>query len=641
MNPKKFDELKHSGQLPTPSGLGLRILVLTQKEDVFVDEIVRTIQADPALTGRIIKLASSVQMSGAVAVSTVKEAAVRLGMRTVANLALGFTLVSGNRAGRCEAFDYDRYWSWSLANAVAAQTISKELRIAVPAEVFTGALLVRIGKLALASVYPSDYSKLLKRLANDSDATLLDLERKVFGIHHREVAASLLAEWGLPPQFAETALVFDGNPPTQPFEHAQTNDFIRILNASSEIADVCLSEQDRQHHRWPKLRQTCGELGIQAIDFCKLFDKVVPAWREWGKLLEVPTNKVLSSKELESRSEPADVERLAVRQAGKGIRILAVDDEPTSLHLLAKVLAKEGHEVLTATNGKEALAIAVDKAPQIVVTDWMMPEMDGLELCKVLRSGAAIRSLYVLILTGRAEEDRIVEAFDAGVDDYIVKPFKPKLLLARIRSGARVVLLQEQAERDKQKQAEQNAELAKLNRMFKAAAMTDPLTGLPNRRYAMKRLETEWSSTERSKQPLSVIMLDIDRFKSVNDNFGHDAGDAVLVSTSRVLQNALRIGDTVARIGGEEFLVICPNTDLSGAEAVAQRICNDVAQNTIAAGDFRGNVTASLGVGTRGLGVPTVGALLKMADEAVYEGKRTGRNRVVVGRPPGGRAKSA
>ena len=633
MDRERFEELKHTGHLPSPSGVGMKILVLTQDEDCSLDEIAGAIQADPALTGRIIKLATSVQMGGASAsVGSVKEAAVRLGLRTVTNVALGFSLVSGNRSGRCAKFDYEGYWSHSLACAVAAQMLSEELNIAVPAEAFTCALMHRVGQLALASVHPTGYATILETVEKDKSQDLEFLERQEFGIDNRQVAGELLTDWGLPASFSEAVSALGVRGPH--LEESSSYDLLRLLDASVAIAKVCVTHQDGQPSHFGSLKRVCRDLDVTAARFCKLFDKIVPAWEEWGKLLEVPTNDVLSFEEIRKRGIPTIARPASddVRKNGQ-LRILAVDDDPVSLKLLVRHLQGAGHLVVTARNGKEALAVALQTNPQIVVTDWMMPEMDGLELCKALRRVRSGRNLYILILTGRAEEDRVVEAFEAGVDDYVVKPFKPKLLLARIRGGERVVRLQEQVETHIKTQEEQVAKLAVQKRKLRAAAMTDALTEMPNRRYAMRRLEMEWANCNRSNTSMSVIMLDIDKFKSINDNYGHAVGDVVLQSTARQLARTLRKGDTCARIGGEEFLVICPNTDSKGASQVAERIRQAIEANTMTAGDFDGNVTASLGVGCRAPEVKTIDGLLRVADEAVYEAKSQGRNQVVIGRP--------
>ncbi len=642
----QFEELKHTGELPSPSGVGMKILVETQRDDCSLDDIVHIIQADPALTGRIIKLASSAQFGGSAAASNVKDAAMRLGMRTVSNVALGFTLVAGNRSGRCESFDYKYYWSWSLANAVAASVVSRELATGVPAEAFTCGLLCRIGQLALASVHPTEYAEVLQQATKSPDQALITLERKHFRIDQNEVTRAMLADWALPEAFGVAAEAFGADDDDAEIDDAQALELLRILNVSSVIAETCVAAEERQHHLWGSLKLLCDELDMEFDRFEAMCDEIAQSWAEWGEMLKVPTQTVESISDLrrkaeaEARREEADSAASAVAGDG-GLRILAVDDDPVSLKLLQRHLEKAGHSVVTASNGRQALAAALETNPQIVVTDWMMPEMDGLQFCKALRRFGSGRKMYVLLLTGRGEEDRIVEAFEAGVDDYIVKPFKPKLLLARIRAGRRVVELQDLVEKDKKLQREQVAKLAVLNRKLRAAALTDPLTDLPNRRYAMKRLDMEWANAKRSGNPMSVIMLDIDEFKRINDSYGHDVGDVVLKETAAAMQRTLRRSDTCARMGGEEFLVICPNTDPEGAANLAERIRAEVEQNLVKSGNFEGNVTASLGFATRTHRVGGVEKLLKLADEAVYEAKAKGRNCVVEASDPPERKKSA
>jgi diguanylate cyclase (GGDEF)-like protein len=288
--------------------------------------------------------------------------------------------------------------------------------------------------------------------------------------------------------------------------------------------------------------------------------------------------------------------------------------------------------VTTACNGQEALTIALETPPQMVVTDWMMPGMDGVELCRRLRSTEAGRDLYILILTGQNEEERIVEAFEAGADDHVPKPFNPKLLLARIRPGIRVIQLQERLQGEVREKDVAKARLAIEARKFKHASMTDALTELPNRRYAMKRLEKEWATSERSGLPLSVILLDVDRFKAVNDTYGHDVGDQVLISTARAVHKVLRTSDTCTRMGGEEFLVICPGTPLEGALQLADRIRLAVEGTQVPMPAFtQGRVTISLGVScSSAAGIDSIDVLLKSADEGVYQAKRLGRNCVAL-----------
>jgi len=636
---EQFEELKSTGKLPTPSGVGLRILLLTRSEECSLEEVSRTLQADPALTGRVLKLANSAVSGGVKPATEVREAAVRLGLRTVCNVALGFSLIASNRGGRCPAFDYDGYWSWSLANALAAQRISRELRSGLPGEAFTLGLLARIGRLALASVHPGEYANVLMRLRQDPTLDLVQLEREVFCIQHRQVGAAIADDWGLPQVFSEVALHSEGRIP-ETLDWPESRNYLRILAASARIADV-MNGKDESASLWPGAREAMVELGFTPERVQTLYDSIGDEWKDWAQLLQVPANLGLRAAEVEARSCALQAEAEPARPSAR-LRILVVDDDPTSLLIVRSLLERAGHSVATASNGHEALAAALKDPPQMVVTDWMMPEIDGVELCKRLRSTVAGRDLYILILTGQNEEQRIVEAFEAGVDDHLAKPVNSKLLLARIRPGIRVIQLQERLQGEVHEKEEANARLAIAKRRFEIASITDALTELPNRRYAMRRLEKEWASSERSGLPLSLILLDIDHFKSVNDTHGHDVGDQVLRSTARAINRVLRTSDTCTRMGGEEFLVICPGTPLEGASLLAERIRVAVEANRIEIPDFtRGHVTISLGVSsTEGGGFESVEELLKASDEAVYEAKRGGRNRSAAA-TRGSRLKSA
>jgi diguanylate cyclase (GGDEF)-like protein len=635
---EQFEELKSSGKLPSPSGVGLRILVLTRSEDCSLAEIAKTLQADPALTGRILKLANSVMSASVNPATTVHEAGVRLGLRTVCSVALGFSLISGSRSGRCSSFDYDGYWSWSLANAVAAEHLSRELRLGSSGEAFTLGLLVRIGRLALASVHAAEYERVLARLASERTLDLAQLEREAFCINHREVGAAITEDWGLPAVFSEVVL-FAGVRIPETLDWPESKEYLRLLQASARIADVLVGGAEAGA-RWPGAREGMVELGVQREDCQRCYDQIGDRWKEWGQVLRVPADFSVRASEIAARSTPVvPAAPEEAREAAVSLRVLVVDDEPTSLRLVQALLERKGHQVTTACNGHEAMAKAMQAPPQMVVTDWMMPGMDGVELCRRLRSTEAGRDLYILILTGQNEEERIVEAFEAGADDHVAKPVNPKLLLARIRPGIRVIQLQERLQGEVREKDVANARLAIEKRKFKVASMTDALTELPNRRYAMKRLEKEWATNQRSHLPLSVILLDIDNFKSVNDTYGHDVGDQVLIATARAVHKVLRTSDTCTRMGGEEFLVICPGTPLDGALQLAERIRLAVESNQVVSAAFtQGKVTISLGVScTTMSGVDSIDWLLKFADEGVYFAKRTGRNRVALapGSEPG------
>lgn len=661
---KTFDELKLTGQLPSPPGVGMKILKLTQGEDFSAEEIGRTIMADGALTGRLLKIANSALSGGARPVTTVSEATMRLGIRAVRNVALGLSLVSAYRTGNCSAFDYDRHWSTSLARAVSAQSISRALRVGQPPEAYILGLLADIGTLALACVYPDAYGQIQQGCAGNREA-LRAAEHKRFEIDHAEVGAYMIEEWGLPTAFADAIQNYESRQAS-----ADGNELTRILQHAHCLAEACRASVDDATVDWTGLHRGLevlrAELGMEPVPFKEFCDSVVREWVEWGATLNVPAQKgvdvgriaelaaqqssapvsatmehvvpVAASAPTDDIMNPIDVGAFAQesvrahepsgRATPNSLRVLAVDDDPMSLKLLERLLLKSGHQVVCAKDGNEALQLALEINPQVVIADWMMPGLSGVDVCRSLRRIESGRDIFFLLLTGRGEEDRVVEAFDAGVDDFVVKPFNARILMARLKGGQRVIELKEQVEVERRTVRSQVAELGLLTRKLRTAALTDVLTELPNRRYAMKKLEQEWDSSVRNNRPLSVIMIDIDHFKKVNDVHGHDVGDIVLKETATALRKSARQGEEPARLGGEEFLVICANTSMEQAKACAERIRSAIQGNQIKGGTFDGHVTASLGVAERGTSMTTLDALIKAADEAVYVAKSGGRNQV-------------
>jgi len=302
--------------------------------------------------------------------------------------------------------------------------------------------------------------------------------------------------------------------------------------------------------------------------------------------------------------------------------ILIVEDDPTSQKLIETMLTKVGHKVVTVKNGIEALKLFEEQFFPIIVTDWVMPEMDGLELSRAIRKISEERYVFIILLTAKDAKKDIIKGFEAGVDDYLTKPLHPGELLARLNSGIRILNL------------EQSLKVA--NEEIKHLSITDGLTDCYNRSYLADRLPQEIKRAKRYERPLSVIMSDIDYFKQVNDSFGHMAGDRVLVLFSESIKSNIRLGvDWVARYGGEEFLIVLPETDLQGAAVAAEKFRNIINEKVIQVANKKINVTASFGVSgcnsKDDYNTLSVDKLISAADEYLYKAKKEGRNRVVVG----------
>jgi diguanylate cyclase (GGDEF)-like protein len=313
--------------------------------------------------------------------------------------------------------------------------------------------------------------------------------------------------------------------------------------------------------------------------------------------------------------------------------VLVVDDEALSVKHISKLLKSRGYDVICAGSGADALEMLNAHEPRLILSDWKMRGMDGLEFCKQVRNRPGLIRPHFIMITGLSEKSHLVEAFDAGADDFLAKPFDDSELFARLRSGLRVVESEEQLARRNREFQQINVHLAELNQRLEMLAVTDDLTGLLNRRFALWRLEELWQLSVRYGRPLTVAIVDIDHFKQINDRFGHDAGDAVLRQVAALMRVKTRTTDTVCRTGGEEFLIIFPNETAEEGRILCSRLRVAMDEMTFGSGRTEGEkirATISIGVATRKPETRDVAALLKSADSALYEAKRAGRNRVTV-----------
>jgi two-component system cell cycle response regulator len=292
-------------------------------------------------------------------------------------------------------------------------------------------------------------------------------------------------------------------------------------------------------------------------------------------------------------------------------RILLAEDSGVIRAMVRKVLEAAGYSVVEAANGQLALELCIESRPDVALLDVEMPVLDGRQLLLRLKSDPNLSHIPVIFLTSRTSTAEIVEGLRIGAHDYLRKPFEPAELIARVSAALRVARLQQ--------------ELSKQNAVLSLLSITDPLTGLANRRYGEERLRTEIETATRHQQPLTLLMLDADHFKQVNDRYGHSGGDAVLKELARRMQGVLRVGDIAARWGGEEFLLVLPNTALPGAIALAERLLEEMRGIPIAVGaDQSCVVTASIGAAEGG--GKNFEELLRRADDALYQAKHDGRD---------------
>jgi len=323
--------------------------------------------------------------------------------------------------------------------------------------------------------------------------------------------------------------------------------------------------------------------------------------------------------------------------------ILVVDDDASSLELVKGYLEAAGYQVLTANSALKALRLLQEYRPAVVLSDWLMPGMDGLELCRQIRrqtgdpnrqesrlAAAPAQFCYFIMLTINSDKDRLMEAFATGVDDFLAKPFHQGELLARIGAAVRMARLCKELLERTATAERLNTELEALNRKLRQQASTDDLTGLCNRRFAMHRVRELWAYSDRYGEALSCAILDIDHFKRINDTWGHLKGDEILQQIAQVLAGSVRTTDVVCRIGGEEFLILLPKQALQQAATCAERCRASISRQIQADPQRQVLVTVSAGVAQRTRATPSWEALLKLADDCLYKAKEAGRNRIIM-----------
>ena len=318
-----------------------------------------------------------------------------------------------------------------------------------------------------------------------------------------------------------------------------------------------------------------------------------------------------------SESRDPKERQTGMSQTDGKYQVLVVDDSPVYRKLVEQLLTMEPYSLLFANNGREALEMFQEHSPCMVVTDWMMPDLSGLELCQRIREDRTRPYTYLILMTSKKEKESVVKGLRAGADDYLTKPFDPGEMLARMEVGRRIIDL--------------NRELAAKSLKLEEAARTDPLTGLPNRRAIEEWALRQLQGAARHGFALWVVVGDIDNFKVINDTFGHDAGDIVLQTFAAVLRKNTRSSDICGRLGGDEFLLVITHAEAAGVEATVNRFREQFAALSFPLQGQSVSVTASFGLtGVSGNGLQDFTGLVRKADEMLYEAKRAGKNLVRV-----------
>ncbi|MBS1228191.1 MAG: response regulator receiver modulated diguanylate cyclase [Proteobacteria bacterium] len=628
--PDRYAALKATGKLLSPKGVALAIIHLLQRDDYRVADLVQLVQSDPAIAGRVLYFANAAIFGRSRPIVSLHGAIIALGTFRLRDLVIGLSVMNEHRQGRCAAFDYEGFWAHSLATAIACQQLAHFAQIASE-ELFTIGLLSRIGELALASIFPQEYSELLVA-ARESKLDLTPIEQQRFGMDHLDLAASMLAEWGLPEVLIQAAFHHD-NPDDAGFaDGSRGQTLTHCLSFASALARLCMVDEESRWSLLPALLARAARLGIDSDELNALVDGMVRRWREWGAKLQLRTQDLPPFAEMLAASPP--MRRMGTagdseRSRAPSLLVQLIGIAPDERSPLEQQIEDLGHrtELLAATD--QGLAQALARPGQIIIVEMAAADLKAVEFCRQLRRSALGKDSYALLLASPEMESRALQAVDAGADDVLIKPLNAQTLRVHLNAAARMLIVKEEIQRERIGVMRSTDEFAVAQKRLLQDALTDPLTQLPNRRNGLDFLASEWIFAQASGAPLACLMLDIDHFKRVNDDYGHAAGDSVLRQLAEILKSSSRSVDLVFRYGGEEFAAILTNADLRAALQIGERIRVLVEHNEFLWERQRIPLTLSVGVAVA-LGAKSDSlTLIQAADAALYQAKAAGRNRVV------------
>ncbi len=642
---KRLDEIKGMNDFPQPRGPALALIRLTQREFVSLAVVAHAIKADPTFAVRAIKVANGLGDSDHGPLVSLRDAVDALGVPPVRSLAMGFSLLENYRTSPCPGFDGDRFWAQSLARAVALQLLVAARDEFPRAEAFSVGLLARVGELVLATLFPQACGPLLQRRAGKREANSSLAESEAMGVGAATLSASILLDYNLSEAYAE-AVESLGGPVALDYANDAGQPKLRLLlQLADHIGDICVAPEANWQGMMSALFDMGEALGIDAPNLIAICDRAAHDWREWGANLELATGPmprfeqselVPSADSATPSSEPVAAATAAARPAAPApaapprtgaLRILLVGAEALVRAPLRGQLSSAGHRLVEADNGRQGLAAAIESQPEVILVDAAAAELDGVELIRTLRQFKTGRGIYALLLGDHADEEQMVRAFEAGADGFLALPPTPRALAAHLLAAQRVAGLQEDLRRDQEELRRVSAELSASNQKLKEAGMTDMLTGCPNRRYAMERIQQEWAMAARTERPLACMVIDLDNLKQINDAHGHEAGDRTLKLVASAIKGEMRAQEVLARSGGDEFIVICPDTALEAALACAERMRAAAAAQPVVGGAQPLHSSVSIGVAVRDASTLDPEALIRLADQSAYLAKRN-RNSV-------------
>lgn len=619
----RFEALKSGGLLPSPKGVALAVMEISGRDDGSIHDIVRLIQADPAMAGRILRYANAAHRGVQRKIVSVAQAITFLGLFRVRQIALGFSLIDQYRRGHCSAFDYQAYWTGALATAIAAQHLAGVAQCPAD-ESFTCGLLSGVGKLALATAFPEQYSQILSRDLGAFD--LAHEERQAFGIDNAELSAEMLAGWGLPEIFTTAVRTHQFLVETTFIPGSRAYALSSALHFAMKIGELLNHDESQRWQLVPTIFNAAAIAGVTEDEVPTLVSSVISQLEYWASDLSLPTKADSDMRSLLEAPPPQISAPDGGIQARMPRRVGVMQTDKQRTGRLTRRLDEIGIRAVEVHETENSTAQVDAEAPEICVID----------LCELNEQVALTRLQQFRIRHGGGhhviafisdEMDACAPAIlSAGAADYLSDNHTESALVARLANAQRLVTLQAVVRAERELAVSSSGEWGRANRRLQQEALTDPLTRLPNRRYGLDRFAQEWSIALSNNLPIACLMLDIDYFKRVNDERGHETGDIVLLQMAQRIQDGLRRNDVVFRYGGEEFCAMCPGTGHAEARQLAERLLEIVRAGHFGQEGQTFPLTVSIGISALAQGMTEFTDLIAQADQALYRAKHNGRN---------------
>lgn len=640
----RFIELKAQGRLPSIKGVALSILEASSNDDVSLSRIAQIITPDPALTARLIKISNSALYPGSRPVASLQDAIAKLGMSQVRQIALGFALVSENREGICEGFDYASFWARSIIRGSLMRQACLMMRLGSAEEMFTLGLLGKIGELALATAYPEKYSDLL-RTGLDGKA-LRRKEVEIFGIDAPKLSAALMEDWKLPAPFAAATLM---ESTYKENESDRIKGLFSLITGAEKVALSWVglqeaSKEERLASLTPHVVSMLGEMimagkmGFEQPSTGEgeslgkaAFDEAL-GWLE--NLAILPKLKSRRTRSLPTRviselDSPVSTQRplsellLSPESTGAEVRALIGSADSGTIKTIAQALSIRSGQIHALRSKDHLFDELLDFAPNILFLDFD-PDPNFTNLLESIKETEIGKELLVVIICRSDQEQKMAGLLASGADDFLVRPFTLAQASAKVATSEKIAAITSSLKESKDGLKRYALEMETVNKKLQQTALSDALTGLPNRQLFNDRLSRAIEmAPKKNGKKIALIMMDLDNFKHINDSFGHPTGDDMLRQMAARLKPVLRIGDSLARMGGDEFTVIL--RDVTGEKDVMDFV--EKIQLAIGAPmkiqDKEAKVGVSMGISFHPEHGNSAEQLIKHADLALYKAKQT------------------